>query len=244
MSSTIEPFYKHFDEICKEDREEVKSVCTAAAMTIRQNFKYAFIDKDTNEFCPEVVAVIFSKTYDAILDELVNLEKKNSEFNINVCGRLDIGYSNIENEDDEKEGNFMIYIRHKNFSHVNSETNYDDPSPKELCVSWSTTNIKDQPEILKRIAANAVEKLKRVDVIFDTSDAILPIFITVYEHLVLFIQDQRAQANEFEYSINFASCFTIGARETDNGDEIYIIPSINSKLKLKSDANASAKNDN
>ena len=234
-----ERYEKYFDEICKEDIDEVLTISSTASQIIYEKFKIKLDD-------PKETAVIFSKTFEAILDFLQNLEKDYSEFKINLCNRFVVGYTTIESEEDEKEGNFMVYIRHLNSLNTSMDNDSDNESLKatELAVQWNTDNILDQPKIIKDIASRAYEKLKKLDMYLVSSEVIMPIFITTYENIINYLKIRRKELDKFEYEINFASIFYIGARESeDDTADIYIRPNIESKLKLKNDAIATAKHE-
>ena len=70
----------------------------------------------------------------------------------------------------------------------------------------------------------------------------MPIFISYYESIINYLKIHRREADLFELQLNY-SWFFIGAREGENGDTIFIRPSINGKLSLKSDVNASSKDE-
>ena len=233
-----ERFEKYFNEICKEDIDDNLTICSAAGQIIHEKFR---IRRDD----PKIYLCIFSCTFEAILDYLESMEKNNSSMNINICNRIEIGYSTIESDDDEKEGNFMVFIKHLNAMNTQMDNLADNAnlSSIELLVQWNTDNVIDKPKTITTIAAKAKDKLEKLD-IYIPSECVIPMFITIYESLVNFIKVKRKELKEFEYEINFGSVFYIGARESeDDTDDIYIRPSIESKLKLKNDAIATAKHE-
>ena len=230
-----EEYIEYYDEYAKEDNDHIITICESASKFIYDRFRTKFQD-------PKLLAACFSKIYKAFINKLETLEKDYSDFKINICGRLEMGYSTNENDDDEKQGNFMVFIRHLNSSKKNEDV--DDPTLKtqERAVFWNTENIVEQPELLRKIAVDAVEGLKSIDVNIGTSELIMPIFITTYESIVNYIRVRRRELGDFEFEINFMGCFIIGARESaDDVDDIYITPNIEAKLQLKNDTAASAK---
>ena len=233
----MEKYITYFNEICSEDVEDVLMVCTTASKKLRDRFKIK-VDE------PRMIAAIFSKTFETTLKELQALEKDYSSYQITFCDRFVIGYSTNENESDEKEGNFMIYINHLN---VIPTTDDVDPQldPKERCVQWNIDNIKKQPEELKTIAAKTVEALKKIDITLTSDEIIIPTFITVYETLIEVMKIRRKELDVFEFEINFCSCFYVSAIEQEDQDTdiINIRSNIHGKLMLKNDAIASGKYD-
>lgn len=239
-SEAKEKYITAFEEICTENVDDVLTICLSATDQLLDKFKINLAD-DKGTADPRLAAVIFSKTFDCILDELKNQQKGKSECNINICKRFNIGYTTNENSDDEKVGNFCIYLNHLNISAKQSIIDTTEEKSIVRCTQWNTVNVEDQPEIIKNIAANAVSELKKIDVVINSSETIMPIFITVYENIINYIIIKRAESNAYEFTINFASCFDITARESEDGTDIVITPSINSKLYLKDDSSASGK---
>ena len=236
MSEIVIPekYESYFEEFAHEDKEHILTICETASKLIYDRFRARFDD-------PRLLAACFSKIFNAFLNKLQDLQNDYSEFQINICDRLSIGYSTTSDDDDEKNGNFMISIIHLNSNKKND--NVDDTTSKteERAVQWNTENIVVQPELLRKISIDAVEQLKTIDVNIGTSELIIPIFITTYESIVNYLKIKRAEDDAFEFEINFVSCFYIGCREAeDDLDDIYIRPNIESKLKLKNDSKASS----
>lgn len=227
-----ERYLNYFDEICVEDQEDVITVCDTASMVFYSRFKFKIDD-------PKLYGVIFSKTFETILNVLEESTKDHLALNINMVN-TEIGYTSVNTETDEKEGNLMFYIRYLYGKKKEGVKDDYDAKSKELCVQWNTENITENPDILRRISARAIEELKKIDVIIGFSDLIIPLFVTTMESLIEFVQIHRKETKKFEYEINFLSCFYISCLETEDGDEISFRPSILSKLKIKNDAIASS----
>ena len=233
----MDKFESYFNEYAVENQEDIITICESASITIWDRFRTRFDD-------PRLLAAISSKIYLAFMSTLKKLQKEYSSFNINICDRLEIGYNNKEDEEDEKVGNYNVYVRHLNNTKKSNEADDPTATPTERAVQWNTENVIDQPTVLRDISIVASESLKDIDINLATSELILPIFITVYEALVNFLKIKRRETDNFEYEINFMSCFTIGARETeDDFDQIYIIPPIEKKLDIKDDTIATSKHE-
>ena len=82
--------------------------------------------------------------------------------------------------------------------------------------------------------------MKSIQVNIGISELIMPIFITVYECTVNYVRIKRQELKEFEFEINFISCFHIGCMETEDGSSIYIRPNIEAKLLMKDDQAATS----
>ena len=234
----LEKYEVFFNEHCVEDIEEVITICEAASITIKDRFKTRFDD-------PRLLAVTFNIIFDTFIQKLLSLKGEYSDFTFDICDRLEIGYTNKEDEDDEKSGNYNIFVRHLNNTKKNNEV--EDPTAKavERAVQWNTENIIEQPELMRSIAVEAVKNLKEISLNLAASELVMPIFITVYESIVNYIKIKRREVDAFEKEINFVSCFNIGARETEDGeDDIYIRPMVETKVdKVKNDADVTAKNE-
>lgn len=223
-----EKYMIYFDTMVNEDREEVVNAGETASQLIKKMFNIP-IDP------PELYVSIWSKVFEAFVEKLYALERKFSEFEINVAGRFRIGYTTTDNETDEKTGSFMIYIEHIGTKPL--DTSYD-PMMKssERIVQWNMENIIDNSKIINEISILAIKKLKEMDVQIGNPEFILPIFTIMYEVLVDRVQKKRQESGEFEYEIN-CIWFFMGAREgKDLKDDIYIRPTITSKLAIKNDA--------
>ena len=234
QNNSNEKYIEYFNEFAHEDQEHIITICETASKLIHDRFRARFDD-------PRLLAACFSKIYSAFLNKLESLEGQYSSFQINICDRLLMGYTTNEDDDDEKQGNFMVYIRHLNTNKKNEEI--DDPTSKtdERAVQWNTENIIAQPELLRKIAIEAVEELKTIDVSIGTTELIMPMFVTTYESIINYLKIKRRELDDFEFEVNFISCFYIGARESEEDiDEIYIRPNIEAKLKLKNDTKASS----
>ena len=94
---------------------------------------------------------------------------------------------------------------------------------------------------MKEFSIEAISLLKEMDVLMPSDEFIVVIFTTVYEEIVNYLKIHRRDIKEFEFEINFCSCFFVLARETESGeDDIIFRPSIFSKLSLKDDKGGSS----
>lgn len=229
----VEKYVSFFNEKTKEDEEHILTICETASKQIWDKFKIRFDD-------PRLLGTCFIVIYETFINKLKSLQENYSDFQIKICDRLEIGYTTNDNEDDEKNGNFMISIRHLNCSKKIYEMDPTE-SPRERAVHWNTDNIIAQPELLRQISIEAIEELKKVEVTIGMEELIIPIFVTTYEALIMYLTTKRKEKDDFEFEINFMSCFYIGARETEDvDDDIYIRPNIAFKLEIKDDNRATS----
>lgn len=235
-----EKYLAYYDEICVEDKKEVLDICTTASQVINDRFKIPFDD-------PKLLGVLFSKTFEAIIDELKDAQEKKSSYEINIAKRLSIGYTTTSSEEEEKQGNFMIYIIHHSSGENHSDIIEDkeDKKPKDLCVQWKDANIVDNTQAISRISSKTIDKLRKIEVFIGGDDIVIPLFIAIYDSLITIVKELRlAHKDTLEYELNFLSCFTVIVRENKDGEqEISFEPSIDAKLAIKSDKLATSIHD-
>lgn len=236
----------YWDEYAREDGESIKTICDSASITLTDVFHFHVINTSKN-IDTRALACIFSKIFDAILEKLRSLEDSYNSYEINICDRLLIGYDTSDDDDDEKTGNFMIYMRNiaSNLGIVNPtgtemESLDSDASSLNRVVVWNGAVVNGS-KVLNDIAISALKKIEE-DLEFQLSspEYIWPIFSTIYEHIINYVKCRITKDQLSDIEINFISCFDIGAMESEDGEPtVYIRPNINSKLMLKNDAKAS-----
>lgn len=243
--------YKDFvKENVVDDIEDIYNIIDVAAERISSDFDISG-DKTNNDF-EDMLITIFCKTYQTIVKQIHRhiLERKDvtedTGFEIEFAKRLVIGYDNALNEEYEKNGGFMIYLKH--LYHESSNDNnreYEDTSI-ELCTMWNSANITKDTEFIKKCASDTVKALNDLDIAIESQELIMPIFAYIYDALIQYVTIKRAETKEFKYTINFCSMFDVSALEGSEdsiNDVISLQPAIWSKLELKSDALASSKYD-
>lgn len=239
----LQKYEVYFEENAPEDVDDINTICGMAVKDIYETIGTRMVNEKQG-LDQRIIACMFSVTFDAILVKLKKLEDRFPSVEIDVAGRFAIGYNTCEDENDEKEGNFMIYIR--DLHHTSKTELVDSPeaSSKERCVEWLANNlINENTNILREIAIDAKERMaKTLDLNLSSEEFVLPIFIMTYEALVKYITSRRRENDAMSYRINFVSCFEIECEEAEDGmDNISIHPDINSKLFLKDDEKASSK---
>lgn len=223
-----------FNANVHEDQDDILQICDIASKTIKEKFLINISD-------PRILGTIFNVTYSCFLEKLKEFEARYSNYRIDVAGRFGIGYTTTdESEDDEKQGNFMIFFEDYGTSKKNNDPDMT-ATAKERVVQWNVDNIV-QPDVVNAVGIMAASKLKELDIVLASSEFVMPIFIAVYDTLVNYLLIKRSELASFEYEINFISCFNIKAMESgESNDIIAIRPNIEAKLTLKNDAVASSK---
>lgn len=244
----MKKYEKYYESIVPEDKDDVLQICMNTNQSLTRNLYMTFISnpnkkerkKGEEQIDVRFIACVFSLTFDAILAKLKSLESKKSSAKINIANRFEIGFDTTEDEDDEKNGNYMIFIRDKGTTKLTDMMLNPRAKPIERAVEWINANITDDAELLKEIATDAKLRIDKLDIILSSSELIMPIFVITYESLVSYLKIRRNEMNELDYEINFCSCFNIKSSESEEGpDKITIRPNINSKLFLKDDEKAS-----
>ena len=251
MPKGNEGFKDYVKENVVDDVEDVYQIIDIAKERMKDSFDISGSGPNDTTIDDELIT-IFCKTYETIVSHIyrhiLDRNKNNDDtgFEIDVARRFVIGYDNALNEDYEKNGGFMIYVKHLYYNSTGEiDREYED-STIELCAKWNSANILKNPEFIKKCAEDTVKVLNAFDIAVESSETIMPIFIYIYDALTQYIVTKRAETKEFRYSINFCSMFDISALEGDENnvsDVITIQPAIWSKLALKSDALASNKYD-
>lgn len=236
-----------YDEIVIEDAEAIETIGALSAARLKHIFGLHFVKNEHGETEPKMPIIIFTETFDAVIEYLAKARRgmigrddnKYNEFHINFANRFNIGYDNIENDEDEKEGNFMIFIQDTRESKTVEEPKDTEMTPTEKAVEWINQNIIEQSEAISDISIEAKNRLAKLDLVFHSSDLIMPIFCTVYDVMVEYMALERAEKEPEgdDYEINFAGAFFVMARENEKGgSDIIFRPSIDSKTMLKDDA--------
>lgn len=223
-----------YKENVVEDEEHIINICEIASKRIYDICTMKIED-------PKLLAAVFVKIYEGIIRTFRKKEAKYSDMKINIADRIEIGYTTTSDIEEEKQGNFAIGIKHLNCNKKMDISSDPSASPVEKAVQWVTDNIKDESGFVKEFSVDALALLKEIEVMMPSDEFIVVIFITVCEEIVNYLKIHRRDIKEFEFEINFCSCFFVTARETESGeDDIIFRPSICSKLDLKDDKGGSS----
>ena len=95
------------------DVEAVSNIANAAAEDIRKKFDIYFSHER------DMIIAIFSVTFRNYVKKLRDRSRQGyAHFKINIAKRLEIGYDNAENDEYEKNGGFMFYVKHLYFQNL------------------------------------------------------------------------------------------------------------------------------
>lgn len=228
-----------FQDHCTENISDIKHICNLTARTLDEDF--GMYSKSNNT---EVFAVVFFATFISILKYIAGKQKTYKNYSIQIFNSINIGYTNNENDDNEKVGNFTPIFEYVG---TNKEVVKDpddgvitaDKMEKKFSL-WKTINSKKNVEQYKEIQEMAFQKLIdefKVDLRY--SESIFPIFCTFFDHIiaVLKLKYREAEGTDIhEIKLNILGLFDIYySFDEENGEIIDFEPNITSKLTLKND---------
>lgn len=234
---------KAYDSRTFENKKDIALICDTANKVIYDRFRVNLRRPDDPFFSYyKMTAMIFVETFRAIIQQLLDRRATNATYNINIGNRINIGFSNSDNDEDEKNGNFCPYV--KDIPHYTVKDDDDiklDGHSKEYIRNWNQENMIQNPEDTLTIANRALKSLKAIDINLGSPELVFPLFVTIYESIISYLKIRRRESEDDEFMINFCNCITVDCIGQDDGvDKITIIPAIEDKLNIKSDKNGTA----
>ena len=191
---------------------------------------------------PETTMAIYAHIFETICKQIALKEKTHTDYELNIADGLCIGYDTTEDENDEKQGNFMVYMRHKENPGIDAVLDEDETNTLALCAIWNAQNIKEQAAMLKQISVEACKTIGSVvNIKFESEEFIIPLFSIIHAQIIRYVRTQRIERNLREYELPICGLYTVGVSVNDDAvEEVYFIPSITLKLLFKNDCIASA----
>lgn len=231
-----------FDQIVDDAyKDDILRICSLANDFIQRQFNISLA-------IPQITALIFLSTYESILAYLKNKQRTMKSYEIKIANRFVIGYDDKVNEDDEKQGNLMIYLNHimTDLKNINHADKYDDSI--QLTREWNSANVDKDVVAISDIAVATTKHLHNTYKIrLSSEELIIPIFTAIYESMIGYLKLKRHSLpsdDNFMYEINMLGCFTVKAQEGRDGlDIIAFTPSPLSKAELKDDSVATSKHE-
>ena len=215
----------------KENVDRLTSCMMAATNGLHEILK---VDISHN-----LATVMFALTYETIIEELVELQKKWKSWTINFCDILKIGYTDGDgNEDDEKQGNFAPFLIDGG-GKAKKTDNIPEGSTVERAVAWLSINSAEETITNQnQIESKAIKKLAEYDIHLSAKELVIPIFIITYQRITEKLMLERKDSNAFELELDILGLFKITVRENSDDmgrDFIALDASPCSKLMLKND---------
>lgn len=236
VTKTPEKWEEYYNETIFEDQEEIELIGNTCNAILEERFSIVLKD-------PRLTTAMFLKTFESFVKKLKSFEKDYDNFQIDLADRLIIGFDNNDNEDDEKSGNFMFFMKHMKESAKTEDIDVSGKSNIEKAVEWNADNIRVQPELIRQMTIDAIKELKSIEIHLANNEIIMPIFITYYETIINMMKLLRRERNEMDIEVNYV-WFRVFVTESEDGkDTVYLKPHIEGKLTIKDDAAASSKNE-
>ena len=245
MSATVAENFYHENVV--DDIEAIEKISEIAKKAVYAEFKI-LLGKDKDELNGPLVMPMgfYISVFHCILDYLKSLQKTKESHKINIADRLEVGmttsFKTKENEDLEKFGNFVFYMKHiDNYASFNIDRDSRERSI-ERCIRWNESNITSNIEDIKEISKRAISKIeKNLQTKLSSAEVIMPVFCTIHEKIVEYMMLERASMDVFEYHINVGGCYEIYARLLEDGVEISFKPQVFEKGTIKDDGDGSSK---
>lgn len=227
-----------FRDYAVNNQSELKIVCDLTARSAQEQFSMYLQSGNT-----EVFAVVFYATFMTILEFIRGKEKMYNNFSLEICNSINIGYTNNDDQENEKVGNFMPIMEFIGINRtiVDGGGQIDADQTAKNFLRWQQLNVKKNVEYYKEIQERAYERLKtEYKTNIRTSEAVIPLFCIFMDHIsnVLKVRFQEALGTDVsEVSMNVLGLFDVfySFNEDDNKEIIEFQPNISMKLALKAD---------
>ena len=192
---------------------------------------------------PITTIAAYGTIFDVITKYIKEKENEWDDYCVNIADRIKVGYTTTDNEDDEKPGNFMVFIQHVEHSSTDESLDEDEDDTIVLCTQWNAANIKELANVVKEIASLAKKELADLlNLKTESTEFVIPMFCIIHACILNYIQLKKKEEEVSEYELNICGFYTVRVRETDDAENIIeYIPSVPLKLFIKDDANATGK---
>lgn len=231
-----------FKDYAVNNATELKIICDLTARSAEEQF-CLYVRSDNTE----VFSVTFYATFMTILEFIRSKQKVYNNFTVEIFKSVNIGYSNNDDENNEKVGNFMPIMEHIGINRniVEEESDVGEDKTSQNFIRWKILNSKKNTEYYKEIQENAFAKLQKdYKTNLRTSEAILPLFCIFMDNIISVLKMKFNEADGTdvsEVSMNVLGLFDVfySFNEEENLEIIEFQPNISMKLALKSDDIAS-----
>lgn len=230
-----------FADYAVNNAADLKVICDLTSRSAEEQFSMYLKTGNT-----EVYAVVFYATFISILEFIREKQKRYNNFTVAICNSVNLGYSNNDDDTNEKVGNFMPIMEYIGINRniIDSSNEMDVDKTSQNFIRWKELNIKKNVEYYKEIQERAYEKLKKeYKTNLRTSEGVIPLFCIFMDHItnVLKLKYKEAERTDVsEVSMNILGLFDIfySFNEEENLEIIEFQPNILMKLALKSDSTA------
>lgn len=229
------------DSLC-EDFDIIESIADTANRALYEKYKIK-IDSWA------LSTAIFLKTFESICTMLKSKEKDYSSYAVNFMNRFIVSFNSNINDEDEKTGNFMIYLRHVGGDTV--KDTFVDPTdtPLTRVSDWNKDNliskiddgiVKKQPELTRKMSLLAVDYINKINIKLANNEVIFPMFINFYDAVITVCKLARKDRDLPKLEVNLGLLRVVVKEGPDGRDIIELKPDIAGKLNIKDDKLASS----
>lgn len=222
-----------------EDHEDIETIANLA--------KKALYDKLSIEInSTDVVISTYGVIFKVIEDYIKEQQESHPEYSLNIANRFEIGYTNTDDESQEKVGNFMIYMKVLENNAMDMQIDEDEDRTIELATQWNAANITSNVEAVKEISARSLRRASQdLEIELGSLEVVIPFFCIVLEQIIAYMKIKRAEENVQEYEINLCGLCHAGAQCFDGMTEVaYFRPTVTKKRVFKDDKGANKEDDN
>lgn len=230
-----------FNDYVVDNKDDIKIICDLTSRSAEEQFRMYLKSGNT-----EVYAIVFYATFITILDFIKSQQKVRNNFTIEIANSINIGYTNSDNEDNEKVGNFMPLME---YISINRNIITDDSMTEDTTATnylkWKELNIKKTVDYYKEIQEKAYNLLRtEYHTSLRTSEAVIPLFCIFLDNITNVLKQKFKEAegtDVSEVSMNVLGLFDVYySFDVETSKEIIEFePNIEMKLRLKNDDVAS-----
>lgn len=227
-----------FNDNVRDNPQDIKIACDLTARSCEEQFSMYIRSANS-----EMLAVIFYTTYESIMKFIKEKETMYSDFTIQICECLNLGFTQNKTEGNENVGGFMPICEHIGMNRrvIDTGASNNDNRTTENLLKWKELNIKKNVEMYKIIQEDAYNALfKNYGIDTRESEAIIPIFCIFMDSLIHVLKTKWIEADGSDVSqvsIRVMGLFTIFYSYYSDTDEEIIEFELNpdSKIGIKSD---------
>lgn len=219
------------------------NIADTAREFVFNQFKVDFTD-------PETVIAFYATVYDSIVDVINKKREKNSSFALNFCNRFEIGYSDSDDTENEKQGSLAPYIIQLDAPDDDLSIEKQDGKSGDLAVKWNAVNIKEDPDVIDQIMSVANKRLATLNLELQYMDLIPGMFAVIHTTAVkelktIFEENYKADdIDTYELRVNVFTSFDAFLQKKEDGTTfIQFKPSVSTKQGTKNDGIATAKHE-
>lgn len=230
-----------FDTNCVNNKKELRYVCDLTARSVAEQFSMVVRSNNT-----EVFAVIFYATFMSIMEYIKSKQKTYSQFSMQIANSLNIGYTNNDDDENEKVGSYLPFMEYvginRSIIHQEDDDEYTGNTSATNYIRWRQLNTKKEVEMMKEVQNNAYQKLQsEYHISLRTEEAVIPIFCIFLDNLVSVAKELYKQADGTgvsEVSINVFGLFEVyySYDEEAQHEVIEYQPEYAMKLFIKDDS--------